>query len=59
MFKVGADKVVINSEFYNTPALLTEISKKYGRKVVVVSLDVLLKDGNMWRLLEGTQNYTI
>ncbi|MFT6261646.1 MAG: imidazole glycerol phosphate synthase subunit HisF, partial [Bermanella sp.] len=51
MFKVGADKVVINSEFYNTPALLTEISKNYGRKVVVVSLDVLLKDGNMWRLL--------
>lgn len=45
LFKVGADKVVINSEFYVNPDLLTVISKKYGRQAVVFSLDVSKKNG--------------
>ena len=45
LFKVGADKVVINSEFYQRPELFTEISEKYGRQAVVFSLDVMTVNG--------------
>jgi len=45
LFKVGADKVVVNSAFYDTPTLLTQISEKYGRQAVVFSLDVKRIDG--------------
>lgn len=41
LFKVGADKVIINSEFFNNPNLLKEISEKYGQQAVVFSLDVI------------------
>ncbi|GAA6134913.1 imidazole glycerol phosphate synthase subunit HisF [Oceaniserpentilla sp. 4NH20-0058] len=41
LFKVGADKVVINSEFYLNPDLLTQISQKYGQQAVVFSLDIV------------------
>jgi cyclase len=45
LFKVGADKVVVNSEFYNRPELLEELSNKYGRQAVVFSLDVIMHEG--------------
>jgi cyclase len=43
-FKVGADKVVVNSEFYQNPDLFTQISEKYGRQALVFSLDVIKID---------------
>jgi len=35
----GADKIVINSEAFNTPALIKQASEKYGRQAVIVSID--------------------
>jgi len=44
LFRVGADKVVINSMFYSDKHTMKKISKKYGEQAVVFSLDV--KDVN-------------
>ena len=41
LFRSGADKVVINSGFFENPKLLTLISDKYGSQAVVLSLDVI------------------
>ncbi|EAT12532.1 hisF protein [Oceanobacter sp. RED65] len=43
LFSVGADKVLVNSAFYNRPEILTDISSKFGRQAVVFSLDVMKK----------------
>ena len=40
LFRVGADKIVINSSFYTCSKLLQEISEKYGKQAIVFSLDV-------------------
>ena len=40
LFRSGADKIVLNSEFYKNPDIITQISNKYGRQAVVFSLDV-------------------
>jgi imidazole glycerol-phosphate synthase subunit HisF len=40
LFHVGADKVVINSQFYSDNNLIKNISEKYGEQAVVFSLDV-------------------
>lgn len=45
LFRSGADKVVINSEFYSNPNLLTQVANKYGVQSVVFSLDVKKIDG--------------
>ncbi len=45
LFRSGADKVVINSEFYSNPDLLTQVANKYGVQSVVFSLDVKKIDG--------------
>ena len=45
VFCSGADKIVINSEFYFNPNLLTQIANKYGVQSVVFSLDVKKIDG--------------
>lgn len=38
--KNGADKIVINSNAFANPGLITEIAQKYGSQCVVVSIDV-------------------
>ncbi|MDA7636473.1 HisA/HisF-related TIM barrel protein, partial [Candidatus Pelagibacter sp.] len=35
----GADKILINSLFYNNPHICEEISKKYGKQFLVASID--------------------
>lgn len=40
LFRSGADKVAVNSEYYTTPHLLSEIADKFGSQSVVFSLDV-------------------
>lgn len=41
-FKIGADKISINSEISNNPNLLTDIATKFGSQAVVASLDARL-----------------
>lgn len=45
LFEAGADKVVVNSAAYRTPALLTAIAARYGRQAVVVGIDVTVEQG--------------
>lgn len=40
IFLNGADKVLINSQAHRTPALVTEIAKKYGIQAVMCGIDV-------------------
>lgn len=44
-FKMGADKVSINSSFYSNPDLIYEVAKIYGSQSIVASID-LKKDDN-------------
>ena len=36
----GADKVLINSQAYHQPGLVTEVAEKYGSQAMVVGIDV-------------------
>jgi len=47
LFEVGADKVILNSLFYEDPILLKKIISKYGSQAVVFSLDVKSKNKKM------------
>ena len=40
LFNVGADKIVINTEIYKRPEVISEIANKYGSQAVVASIDV-------------------
>lgn len=39
IFKRGADKVAINTAAFNTPDLITQVSKRFGAQAMVVSID--------------------
>ena len=39
LFVAGADKVLVNSEAYTRPGLITEIGDRYGQQAVVVGVD--------------------
>ena len=39
LFKVGADKIVLNSEFVKNPLVLKEFSHSFGAQSIVISLD--------------------
>ena len=39
IFKIGFEKVIINSAAFTTPRLIGEIAKVFGRQAVVVSVD--------------------
>lgn len=59
VFKIGFEKVVINSASFIDPGLITEIAKIFGSQAVVVSVDV---KKNIWGKYEvfglnGTINY--
>ena len=45
----GADKVSINSAAVKNPALITQISKRFGNQCVVVAIDAKLID-NQWKV---------
>jgi cyclase len=40
IFKLGAEKVILNNSVLNSPLLLTEISNYVGRQSVVLSIDI-------------------
>jgi cyclase len=44
----GADKVVINREFIERPAFITEIASNYGSQCAVVSIDAIEMDGTFY-----------
>jgi imidazole glycerol-phosphate synthase subunit HisF len=46
IFLNGADKVLINSQAHRTPALVTEIAKKYGIQAVMCGVDVRNENGS-------------
>lgn len=46
LFAVGADKVVLNSVAYRNPAVVTDISSRYGQQAVVASIDVRFENGD-------------
>ena len=49
LFRVGADKISVNTSAYTNPKLITEIAKLYGTQCVTVSIDVKPKiSGNGW-----------
>ena len=39
LFENGADKVVLNSAFFNMPSLVGELARSYGAQSIVASLD--------------------
>lgn len=39
LLRVGADKVVVNTAAIETPALVTEIARRYGSQCVIASID--------------------
>lgn len=41
LFAAGADKVVVNSEAYRQPELISEIACVHGKQAVIVGIDVL------------------
>ncbi|MDR1159248.1 MAG: imidazole glycerol phosphate synthase cyclase subunit [Syntrophomonadaceae bacterium] len=46
LLKAGADKVCINSAHYDTPQLISEASRKFGKQCIVASIDAKLMDGH-------------
>lgn len=46
LFDVGADKVLLNSAAYSNLSLISEISNRFGRQALVISIDVRCEDGN-------------
>lgn len=40
LFKIGVEKVIINSAFYSNGSLISEAAKVFGSQSIVVSLDV-------------------
>ena len=47
LFEVGADKVILNSLFYENPFLLKKIISKYGSQAIVFSLDIKSENKKM------------
>ncbi len=45
IFANGGDKIIINTEFFNRPKILNDLSNKYGKQSVILSID-LKKIGN-------------
>ena len=46
LLRAGADKVAVNTFFYQRPELVTEIAKHHGAQCVVASIDVRKQDGS-------------
>lgn len=40
LFNAGADKIVVNTEIFNRPEIISEIANSFGSQAVVASIDV-------------------
>ena len=54
LFRVGADKIVINSLFYSDKKIMKKISQKYGEQAIVFSLDVKNINGDNQAVFNGS-----
>ena len=50
LFECGADKIIINSLYFENKRLIKMISKKYGNQAIVFSMD-LIKDKQGYKVL--------
>nr|BFD31182.1 glycosyl amidation-associated protein WbuZ [Pigmentibacter ruber] len=49
LFRAGADKVAINTAAIQRPELITEISNKFGKQAIVLSIEAKInKSKNIW-----------
>ncbi len=59
VFRLGIEKVVINSEAVSRPAFIRELSDRFGAQAVVVSIDAKLKpDGGHEVFIHGGRKAT-
>lgn len=58
LFKVGADKISLNSIVIKKPELIKEIVKKYGSQAVVISIDAKKINGEYKVFISGGQEET-
>ncbi|MEK7067680.1 MAG: imidazole glycerol phosphate synthase cyclase subunit [Patescibacteria group bacterium] len=57
LMKIGADKIIINSEAIRNPDFVTQVAKKYGSQSVVVSIDAKKQGKAHWVCTErGEEN---
>jgi len=45
LFNSGADKIILNSAFYEAPALINELVRKYGAQSIIASIDYKTNNG--------------
>lgn len=45
IMSIGFEKIIVNTELYNNPALIGQLSKHFGAQAVIASIDV---KKNMW-----------
>ncbi len=59
IFDIGFEKIALNTQAVNNPALVSEIAKHYGSQAVIVSIDTksgLLNNNQTVRTLGGRRN---
>lgn len=53
IFKRGADKVAINTAAFETPELITQVSKRFGAQAMVVSIDAKSTEDGYQVMVQG------
>ena len=51
LFEAGADKIVVNSQAYENPGLITEIARDLGKQAIIVGIDVKKNSSNVYSCL--------
>lgn len=58
--KNGADKVIINTAVFLNPCFITEVSQKYGKQAIIVSVDYKYIDNrNVVFIKNGSENTNV
>ena len=58
MFRVGADKIAINSVCFDNIEIIAEISKKYGSQSIVLSVQAKGFENNKWLAFKAAKDNT-
>lgn len=56
IFKLGADKIAVNTEFIKNPNFIKEISKKYGTQSIVLSVQAKKIKNEWYAFSENARN---
>ena len=51
LLAAGADKLAVNSAAIKNPNLINELSKKFGKQCVVISIQVVYKGNFKWQVM--------